>query len=96
MDSLRRRLFRPAFYPPVEQVRVGHDGTVWLKVRFADSPVDAGDWLMLSQHGFPMARATIPVTFRLLEVDGRTLYGVEGDPEDVPQIVRYRVTEEGR
>jgi hypothetical protein len=91
-DSIRSRLFRPAFYPPVDQVKVGRDGIVWLRVRFADGPADAGDWLMLSSHGFPVARATAPASFRLLEVDGRTLYGVEGDPADVPQIVRYRVS----
>lgn len=94
-DSIRSHLFRPAFYPPVDQLKVGQDGVVWLRVRFADGPTDAGDWLMLSSHGFPVARATTPANFRLLEVDGRTLYGVEGDPGDVPQLVRYRVAPRG-
>jgi hypothetical protein len=92
-DSIRRRLFRPAFYPPVEQVGVGRDGTVWLKIRFGDDRPPAGmaEWLMLSPRGFPMARVAIPASFRLLEVDGEKLYGVEGDPADVPSLVRYVV-----
>lgn len=90
-DSIRRRLFRPAFYPPVERLAVGRDGTIWLHVRFADSPVDGGDWLVLSARGLPAGRVRMPASFRLLETDGRVLYGTEGDPADVPRVVRYRL-----
>ena len=90
-DSVRRRLFRPRYYPPVEQVAVGRDGSVWLKVRFADGPSAANEaeWLLLSPRGFPMGRVTMPANFRLLEADGGALYGVEGDPDEVPNLVRY-------
>ncbi len=92
-DSIRRRLFRPAYFPPVEEVKVARDGAVWLKVRFADSPEGVGDWLVLSRHGFELARVTLPASFRLLEANRRTAWGVEGDQLDVPLVVRYVIPE---
>ncbi len=90
-DSIRRRLFRPDFHPPVEQLTAGRDGTIWLKVRFADSPAGQGDWLVLSPRGLPLDRVTAPADFRLLEATRTAMYGVEGDPTDVPRVVRYRL-----
>jgi hypothetical protein len=92
-DSIRRRLYRPAFYPPVEELKVARDGTIWLRVRFADSPTPDTEWLMLSPHGFEMERVALPVSFRLLEADRRVLWGVEGDEMDVPTVVRYVLPE---
>ena len=92
-DSIRRRLFRPAYFPPVDEVKVARDGEVWLKVRFADSPEGVGDWLVLSRHGFELARVTLPASFRLLEANRRTAWGVEGDQLDVPLVVRYVIPE---
>jgi hypothetical protein len=93
-DSIRRRLFRPAYFSPVEQVKVARDGAVWLKVRFADSPDGVGDWLVLSRRGFELARVTLPASFRLLTADRRTAWGVEGDALDVPLVVRYVIPEQ--
>jgi len=95
-DSIRRRLFRPAYFPPVEEVKVARDGAVWLKVRFADSPAGVGDWLVLSSHGFELARVSLPASFRLLEANRRTAWGVEGDQLDVPLVVRYVIPERGK
>jgi hypothetical protein len=94
-DSIRRRLFRPAYFPPVEEVKVARDGAMWLKVRLADSPEGVGDWLVLSRHGFELARVTLPASFRLLEASRRTAWGVEGDELDVPLVVRYRIPDGG-
>lgn len=90
-DSIRRRLFRPRYYPPVEEVKVSRNGEVWLKVRFADSPKGKGDWLVLSRHGFPLNRVALPASFRLLEVNRKTAWGTEGDVLDVPLLVRYQI-----
>jgi hypothetical protein len=94
-DSIRRRMFRPAYFPPVQEVRVSRAGEVWLKVCFADSPPGVGDWLVLSRHGFEVNRVTLPPSFRLLEADRKTIWGVEGDPLDVPLVVRYQVPSQG-
>ena len=91
VDSIRRKLYRPAFFPPVREVHVGRDNTIWLRVGFADSPASGADWLVLSPRGFPLARVTTPATFRLLEADRHTLWGVEGDPLDIPVLTRYLV-----
>jgi len=94
-DSIRRRLFRPTYYPPVEEVKVSRNGEVWLKVRFADSPKGVGDWLVLSRHGFALNRVALPASFRLLEVNRKTAWGTEGDVLDVPLLVRYEIPNRG-
>lgn len=95
-DSLRRRLYRPATYPPVESVRVSRNGMIWLKVRLADSPEGVGDWLVLSPRGFEMYRVSLPATFRMLEADRRTVWGVDVDSLDVPLLVRYSIPGPGQ
>lgn len=90
-DSIHRRLFRPRYLPPVDRVVVGQDGVVWLKVNFADGTASRADWLALGPDGKEIARVTTAAGFRLLEADRSTLWGVEGDPFDVPVLVRYKV-----
>ncbi len=90
-DSLRRKLYRPRYFPPVERVIVGQDGVVWLKVVAATGPASRAEWLALGRDGREIARVTTAPSFRLLEADRRTLWGVEGDPFDVPILVKYRV-----
>jgi hypothetical protein len=90
-DSLRRKLFRPRYYPPVDRVVVGRDGVVWLKLQVADGAPARGEWLALGPDGREVARVTTAAAFRLLEADRTTLWGVEGDPFDVPVLVRYTV-----
>lgn len=90
-DSVRRRLYRPPVFPPVERVVVGRDRSVWLKVHFADSPKDRAEWLLLSPNGFPVRRVSTDPRFRPFEVTRATLWGAFIDPDDVPQVVRYRV-----
>ena len=91
-DSIRARLYRPPMLPPVEQVVVGRDQSVWLKVRFADSPAGRAEWLLLSPRGFPLQRVSTDAGFRLLEAERAMLWGVEGDADDIPRVVRYRVS----
>jgi hypothetical protein len=90
-DSIRRHLFRPRIYPPVEAARVARDGSIWLKVHFADSPRGVGDWLVLSRKGLEMYRVSLPESFQLFEANHRTVWGLEGDVLDVPLVVRYTI-----
>ncbi len=94
MDSIRSKLYRPSRFPPVREVHVGRDNTIWLRVNFADSPATGADWLVLSPRGFPLARVSTPSDFRMMEADRHTLWGVEGNPLDIPVLARYVV--EGR
>jgi len=91
-DSIRRQLFRPDYFPPVESARVARDGSIWLRVRFADGPHDGSEWLQLSPHGFELARLSLPPGFQLLEADRGAIWGVLSDSLGVPQVVRYLVT----
>lgn len=91
VDSIRHHLFRPQIYPAVEAARVARDGSIWLKVHFSDSPQGVGDWLVLSRKGFEMYRVSLPESFQLLEVNRRTVWGLEGDVLDVPLLVRYTI-----
>jgi hypothetical protein len=91
VDSLRRRLFRPDYYPPVERATLARDGTLWLKVRFADGPADAAEWMVLSPRGFELRRVTAPGNFLLFEADHDVVWGVKLLPDDTQELVRLRV-----
>lgn len=93
-DSVRSQLYRPAIYPPVEDVRVASDGAIWLRVRLQDSPEGVGDWVVLSRRGFEMYRVSLPASFRLFGANRRTVWGLEGDQLDVPLLVRYSISEQ--
>lgn len=88
-DSLNQKIFRPAFYPPVTSVKVGRDGSTWLKIRFADGPTRREEWMQLSPRGLPQRRVTTPMGFELLEADRRSVWGTVSDDMDVPQVNRY-------
>ncbi len=91
LDSLRRRLFQPSFYPPVTQLRLARDGTIWMSVRFAGGPTDAAEWMVLSPHGFELRRVTTPSNFLLFEADRDVLWGVNRMPDETMQVARLRV-----
>jgi hypothetical protein len=91
VDSLRRRLFRPAYYPPVDRAKLARDGTLWLRVRFADGPANAAEWMVLSPRGFELRRVTAPNDFLLFEADRDLVWGVKLQPDDTQELVRLRV-----
>jgi hypothetical protein len=90
-DSIRARLYRPAMLPPVDLVVVGQDRSIWLRVRFADSPAGRADWMLLSPNGYPLRRVTTDARFRPCEVERGALWGVIHERDELPRIVRYRV-----
>lgn len=88
----RESLYAPPFHPPVSQVVLGRDGSVWL--RREDTGEDRIDWLVLGPAGELEGVASLPKGLRVLEADRRTAWGMERDELDVPYIVRYRLTTE--
>jgi len=92
VDSLRRRLFLPSFYPPVSRLRLARDGTLWMSVRFADGPADVTEWMVLSPRGFELRRVTTPSSFLLFEADRDVLWGVNRLPDQTMEVARLRVT----
>lgn len=91
LDSLRRRLFQPAYYPPVTRLRLARDGTIWMSVRFADSPAGVTEWMVLSSHGFELRRVTTPGNFLLFEADRDVLWGVNLLADETMEVARLRV-----
>jgi hypothetical protein len=92
-DSLERKLYRPRFFPPVGEIRVGRDGTVWF--RFTDASARGlvrrgqAQWVALSPRGLEMHRLVLPDRFRVHEVDRRSIWGVEYDRDEVPTVRRF-------
>jgi len=93
--AVRRLLFRPAFWPPVSNLLVGRDGTIWVALTSAEGPANVTDWLVLSPRGLPVGRVQTPAGFRLMEENRGVLYGVEGGWGEVPVLTRYRVPKRG-
>lgn len=94
VDSLRAKVYRPAYQPPVAQAIALRDGSVWLSLRAGgefQSSRGMNAWVVLDP-GFTVKRTIqIPAGLRVSAVDGEVLWGAEIDEDDVPQIVRYRI-----
>jgi hypothetical protein len=94
-------MYAPAHYPPISQMLMGRDGTVWLALNpppadtqplaNAMSAVGGSEWLVLDEGGAPLARVRTPSGMRLLLADRTALWGVEQDALEVDYIVRYRL-----
>ncbi len=96
-DSLRRALYRPAYYPPVAEVRLGRDSTLWLRLAAEPPrPLAAARvlWLVLDWTGAPLRTVEAPAGLRIYDASGDLLWGVERDADEVPSVVRYRVVRE--
>jgi hypothetical protein len=88
----RQSLYVPEFHPPVSDVVVGRDGSVWL--RGADLGTSTVEWRVLSPDGEPLGFVRLPVDLRIMLADRNRAWGTERDELDVPYIVRYRIVPE--
>lgn len=80
--------YRPAFLPPLSDMKAGRDGTIWLRMAPEGGQVS---WTVLDRDGTPLGRTTLPEALTALVVDACTLWGYELDDLDVTYLVRYRV-----
>jgi hypothetical protein len=88
----RQSLYIPEFHPPVSDVVVGRDGSVWL--RGEDLGASTVEWRVLSPDGEPLGVVGLPVDLRIMLADQSRAWGTEYDELDVPYIVRYRIVPE--
>lgn len=86
----RDALYTPEYHPPVSEMMIGRDGSVWLRGEEVGAPTV--NWRVLSPEGEPVGIVELPARFRPLLADHDNLWGMELDELDVPYIVRYRVT----
>ena len=79
----------PPTQPPVTELHIGHDGSIWLRREMTVGA--ASDWLVLSPEGEVVGTVALPANLKILAAEQGRLWGVETDELDVPYIVRYGV-----
>jgi hypothetical protein len=88
-EDVRSALWLPDHYPPVEAIKPGRDGRIWVQLTTPGS--GAATWEVLGESGDPVGRVEAPVGFTLLAAGVDRIWGVERDELDVEYIVRYRL-----
>lgn len=88
-ERLREALQVPRFQPPITNVRVAVDGSMWLRREALGA--DRVRWLVLDLAGDPVGQLLLPRSQQIHHIDGDTVWGVELDALDVPYAVRYRI-----
>lgn len=83
-------IYAPGYLPPLEDLKIASDGSIWLQ-RFVPTADGSAEWWILHPDGEPAGRAFTPAGLRVLHIDGDDVWGVESDEMDVDYIVRYRV-----
>ena len=82
-------LFRPSYFPPVNAVVPGQDGTLWIQRERTTTAL--GKWTLLSAKGSPVGDFLLPTTLQVRAGTATAVWGVETDADGVPSIVEYRV-----
>ena len=88
-EVITRALYVPPYRAPVTEALAGDDGTLWLRWDSATSP---DLYSVLGVDGRIVAHVHASSRVRLRWVSGTTVWGEERDEDDVPTLVRYRVT----
>jgi len=87
--ELRAALGLTAFQPPVTDLLLGVDSTIWIRREsFGEELVE---YWVLDPRGDPIGRLSLPRRAKLLYADRDFVWGLEFDRLDVPYAVRYRV-----
>lgn len=88
-DGVRKSMYLPANYPPVDGMVVGRSNRVWLH-EFATGNAENAVWLVLSPAGEPIAHVFGPPGLVVGAVDGDYVWGSEEDALGRVHAVRYR------
>ena len=81
-------LYLPSEFPPASQIRLGEDGSVWIR---SGEFAEMAEWTVLDADGQTNFRVQLPDGFRLQDCTLRTVWGTTTDEIDVPYIVRYDI-----
>lgn len=84
--ALREAFSHLDFFPPVEGVHAGSEGTTWLELRIGEEEFE---WKVLDRVGDPIGRFRAPEGARLVAGDLDGAWFVEHDELDIPYLVRY-------
>lgn len=86
--EIRRSFHRPPHMPPVAQLIVGRDGSIWLR---KPGPARGATWHVISADGGDLGEVEAPERFRLHVAQLGTIWGTEQDEFDVETVVRYEI-----
>jgi hypothetical protein len=87
--EIRRALYRPRYFPPVESVGVGRNGWVW--VQRASSVADrATELLVLSERGAVLGRVRVPNGEHFLQATDSLVWTTGRAADDQPTLSLYR------
>lgn len=82
-------LYRPEFLPPVTDLVVGTDESIWL--RREETGLSTVTWEAFNGEGTRLASLVAPSDLRILATDGQTVWGEEVGALDVPYVAAYRI-----
>jgi hypothetical protein len=81
--------YLPEFMPPIRDLLVATDGSIWLRRRTENT--DDNQWWVLNERGELVARLRLPRGIQIRHVGANTVWGVETDELGVNYLVRYRI-----
>jgi hypothetical protein len=88
-EALRGADLIPPALPPVTDLAVGQDGTVWIKRE--ETLADSVLWQVLDRAGQLQGQLHLPEAQTVVAAQGDLMVAVELDALDVPYLVRYRI-----
>jgi hypothetical protein len=90
-------LYVPEYLPPVAEMRVGGDGTLWVRRSDSGEPTVPQVWDAFDgRSGAYIRSVELPREFRVLAVRGDDIWGVRTDSLDVPYLVLRRLVRSSR
>jgi hypothetical protein len=93
LDSLRAKVYRPRFVPPVTQAVTTGEGRLWLRMEDARVAQGRVQWVVVDQALEEIARIDAPSDLRVSDARGGYAWGYVLDEDDVPHILRYKLVE---
>jgi hypothetical protein len=93
--EIRKQLQIPEYFPAIEDMKLGNDGAVWLKMLGRPlgplSTANPSEWTVVNPGGSIAYRVTVPGGVRVYQVSMDRMWGLMFDSDGLPVIVRYRV-----
>lgn len=86
--EVEESVFLPAHYPPLRQVRMGLDSTLWIQLM---NDLNAGAWVAFDLEGKPIFQVTLPDGITVQQASATTVWGTGRDELDVPFLVRFDI-----
>lgn len=78
----------PRRWPPVKDVVLGVDGTVWLQRGNPGAPLR---WVVLASDGAPLFEVSSPLPLTVREASRDFVWATFSDADGFPYLVRYRI-----